>query len=78
MLEIKNISIQIQDKTILNKVAMQFELGKNYCILGKNGSGKSSLAMTIMGHPKYEIIDGDIQLDGQSIKQLSPNERAKI
>lgn len=78
MLEIKNISIQIQDKTILNKVNMQFELGKNYCILGKNGSGKSSLAMTIMGHPKYEIIDGDIQLDGQSIKQLSPNERAKI
>ncbi|MBP6910431.1 Fe-S cluster assembly ATPase SufC [Patescibacteria group bacterium] len=56
---------------------MSFELGKNYCLLGKNGSGKSSLALTVMGHPKYEITQGDITLDAESIKELSAHERAK-
>ena len=55
MLSIKNISVRIENKLILDDISMDFELGKNYCIIGKNGSGKSSLAMTVMGHPKYSI-----------------------
>ncbi|MEI7920155.1 MAG: ATP-binding cassette domain-containing protein [bacterium] len=55
MLKIDNLTVQVEEKTILDTVSMNFELGKNYCVIGKNGSGKSSLAMTIMGHPKYII-----------------------
>lgn len=56
---------------------MDFAIWKNYCILGKNWSWKSSLAMTLMWHPKYEIIDGDIQLDTLSLKAMKPSDRAK-
>ncbi len=55
MLQINNLSVQVGEKPILNQISFDFKLGKNYCILGKNGSGKSSLAMTIAGNPKYEI-----------------------
>jgi len=78
MLEIKNISINTQDKSLLHNISMDFQLWKNYCILGKNWSWKSSLAMTIMGNSKYILKSGDILLDNQSIKNLSPNERSKL
>ena len=78
MLTVKNLSVQVDDKTILDTISMDFELGKNYCVIGKNGSGKSSLAMAIMGHPKYKIADGDILVDKTSIMELNPHERAKI
>ncbi|MDR0650561.1 MAG: Fe-S cluster assembly ATPase SufC [Candidatus Peribacteria bacterium] len=77
MLEIKNLSVQVGEKPILNQISLTFELGKNYCILGKNGSGKSSLAMTLMGHPNYTITKGVVLLDGEEITTLSPDERAK-
>jgi len=57
MLKIENLTVHVEEKTILDTISMNFELGKNYCIIGKNGSGKSSLAMTVMGHPKYIIKD---------------------
>jgi Fe-S cluster assembly ATP-binding protein len=57
MLTIQNLTVHIDNKTILDNISMEFEKGKNYCIIGKNGSGKSSLAMTVMGHPKYEITN---------------------
>ncbi|HBB03748.1 TPA: hypothetical protein DCZ39_02465 [Patescibacteria group bacterium] len=57
MLKITNLSVEVDNKTIIDDISMNFELGKNYCIIGKNGSGKSSLAMTIMGHPKYQITN---------------------
>lgn len=77
MLSIQNLHLQIESKSILNGVNCDFEVGKNYCLLGKNGSGKSSLALGVMGHPSYHITEGDIVIDGQSIKDLSPHERAK-
>lgn len=78
MLQIKDLHVTVEEKEVLKGVDMSFELGKNYCLLGKNGSGKSSLALTIMGHPKYEITDGDIMLDEQSMKHMPPHERAKL
>lgn len=78
MLSIKNLSIQADKKTILENVSMDFEIGKNYCIIGKNGSGKSSLAMTVMGHPKYKVISGDITIEGKSIIEMNPQERANL
>lgn len=78
MIHINNLSVYIQDKKILDEISLQFEKGKNYCVLGKNGSGKSSLAYTLMGHPSYEIVWWDIVVDGQSINELEPHERAKL
>ncbi|MDR2416421.1 MAG: Fe-S cluster assembly ATPase SufC [Candidatus Peribacteria bacterium] len=77
MLELQNLSVQVGEKKILNQISLTFEKGKNYCILGKNGSGKSSLAMTLMGHPDYTITAGEIFLDGEKCTTLSPDERAK-
>ena len=78
MLAIKNLSVEVDNKTIIDDISMNFKLGKNYCIIGKNGSGKSSLAMTIMGHPKYIVSNGDILVDKKSITNLDPHERAKL
>ena len=78
MLKISNLSVEVESKTIVDNVSMNFDLGKNYCIIGKNGSGKSSLAMTIMGHPKYTITNWDILVDKKSIMKLDPHERAKL
>jgi Fe-S cluster assembly ATP-binding protein len=78
MLQRKDVTIHIQDKSVLENISLSFKKGKNYCILGKNGSGKSSLALTTMGHPSYEIAQGDITIDGESIKDMSPDERARL
>jgi Fe-S cluster assembly ATP-binding protein len=56
---------------------LHFEKGKNYCILGKNGSGKSSLALSIMGHPLYQIAQGEIGLDNEPIHNLPADERSQ-
>jgi Fe-S cluster assembly ATP-binding protein len=77
MLQCKNLSVIIEWKEVLSDVSLWFELGKNYCLLGKNGSWKSSLALTLMWHPKYTLQQGDILLDGKSIQDMPSDERAK-
>lgn len=77
MLSIKNISVSVWDREILNQISCDFELWKNYCILWKNGSWKSSLAMALMWNPKYEITNWEIILDDIKLSDLSPDERAK-
>ncbi len=77
MLEITHLAVQVQDKPILHDITLSFDVWKNYCILGKNGSWKSSLAYTLMWHPSYEITEWKILLDGQDITHIEPNERAK-
>lgn len=76
-LVVDNLTVKREKNEILHQISLTFEKGKNYCVLGKNGSGKSSLVSVIMGHPFYEIIDGKIFLDHEDITQLSPDERAK-
>ena len=78
MLEIKNLTSTVQWKNILENIDMNFEIGKNYCILGENGSGKSSLALTIMWHQKYEITNGEIIVDWQKINEFTPDQKAKL
>lgn len=77
MLDIRELQVEVEGKQVLNSVSMHFQKWKNYCILGKNGSGKSSLALTVMGHPSYEITGWDILIDGTSIRDMQPHERAQ-
>ncbi len=78
MLKLENLSVQIKGKEILKNISFDFELWKNYCILGKNWSWKSSLAMSIAWNPKYEIVAWDIKLDSTSLKSLAADERSKL
>lgn len=82
MLLLEKLSIAVEDKTIIQDLSLNFELGKNYCLLGKNGSGKSSLAMAIMGHPSYEVTNGKLLVNNGiediDVLQLDPHERAKL
>ena len=77
MLTFTDLSVNVKEKKILNQISFSFELGKNYTILGQNGSWKSSLALAIMGHPNYQVTSGTLELDGENLLWLSPDQRAK-
>lgn len=76
MIEIKNLHAKVADTEILHGIDATFEKGKNTCILGKNGSGKSSLASIIMGNPAYEVTEWTITLDGENVLTMAPEERS--
>lgn len=78
ILTIKNLKTSIQGKTVLNGVNMEINVGQVHVIMGKNGSGKSSLALSLMGHPNYKIDSGEILFQGQNINDLKPDQRAKL
>ena len=78
MLSIRSLSVSVWDREILNNISCDLDLGKNYCILWKNGSGKSSLAMTLMWHPKYNVTSWEVVLDWKDLLKLSPDIRAKL
>lgn len=77
LLEIRNLSVSVEGKKVLDGVNLKIQPGEVHAIMGKNGSGKTTLSNTIMGHPKYKVLDGDILLNGESILALSPDERAR-
>lgn len=79
MLEIKNINVKIKDsdKHIINGLSLDIKDGEVHAIMGPNGTGKSTLSKVIMGNYKYELADGDILFNGESLKDLKVNERAK-
>ncbi|MCW5691393.1 MAG: Fe-S cluster assembly ATPase SufC [Pseudolabrys sp.] len=78
LLEIKNLHVEIEDegKKILNGLTLTIEKGQVAAIMGPNGSGKSTLAYVLAGRPGYAVTEGDILLDGESILDMAPNERA--
>jgi len=75
-LEVVNLTARIGDKTVLRNVSLKAEYGEVHAIMGPNGSGKSSLAYVIMGREIYDVVNGDILLDGESIRGLPAEERA--
>jgi Fe-S cluster assembly ATP-binding protein len=75
-LEIKNLHVEVEDKKILNGLSLTVEKGQIAAIMGPNGSGKSTLAYVLAGKDNYNVTKGDVLLDGQSILDLSPDERA--
>jgi Fe-S cluster assembly ATP-binding protein len=76
ILEIRNLSVSIQDKLILDNLSLSVNAGEVAAIMGPNGSGKSTLAYIIAGKPGYEVASGEIFLDGDNLLELEPNERA--
>ncbi len=76
-LSIKNLHVSIEDTPILKGLNLTVRKGEVHAIMGPNGTGKSTLAYAVMGHPKYEITEGDILLDGESILEMAPDERSR-
>ncbi|AHI53150.1 Fe-S cluster assembly ATPase SufC [Spiroplasma culicicola] len=76
-IEIIDLHVNIEEREILKGVNLTVNSGEIHALMGPNGNGKSTLLMAIMGHPKYEITQGDILLDGESILEMSVDERSK-
>lgn len=76
MLSIKNLHASIEDKEILKGINLEVKAGEVHAIMGPNGAGKSTLASIIAGNENYEVLEGSIELEGQDISELAPEERA--
>jgi Fe-S cluster assembly ATP-binding protein len=76
-LEIKDLHINIGDKPIVKGLTLTVRKGEVHAIMGPNGTGKSTLAKAIAGHPDYEITSGSVLLDGRNILEMDPDERAR-
>jgi Fe-S cluster assembly ATP-binding protein len=81
-LRISDLHVQVIDQAtdsriqILKGVSLEVKPGELHAIMGPNGSGKSTLAYTLAGHPFYEMTQGKIELDGQNVSEMSPDQRA--
>lgn len=76
-LVIKNLHAKVEDKEILKGVNLTIKTGEMHAIMGPNGTGKSTLSAIIMGHPRYQVTEGSITLDGEDVLKMSVDERAR-
>ena len=76
MLSIKNLHASIGDKEILKGINLEVKAGEIHAIMGPNGAGKSTLSAVIAGNENYEVTEGNIELEGEDISELAPEERA--
>jgi len=78
LLEIKNLHVALEDGTeIVKGVDLSVDLNQKHAMMGPNGSGKSTLAYALMGHPAYQISEGQILLAGEDVTELGADERAQ-
>ncbi len=77
-LEIRDLHARIENKEILRGVNLTVRQGETHALMGPNGSGKSTLANVIMGHPRYEVTQGEILFNGINLLALSPDKRARL
>ena len=76
-LVIKDLHVEIDGKEILKGVNLTINTNEIHAIMGPNGTGKSTLASAIMGHPKYEVTSGSVELDGENVLEMEVDERAQ-
>ena len=76
LLEIKNLHVSVTDTEILKGLSLSVSAGEVHAIMGPNGSGKSTLSYVLAGRDGYEITEGDILLNGVSLKDMNPEDRA--
>ena len=77
-LEVKNLHVSVQGKPILRGVNLSIEQGQVHAIMGPNGTGKSTLSNTLLGHPTYEITEGEILFKEKIINDLAVDERSRL
>ncbi|NOY76572.1 MAG: Fe-S cluster assembly ATPase SufC [Calditrichaeota bacterium] len=77
LLEIRDLHVSIENKEILKGLNLTIRRGEIHALMGPNGTGKSTLANTLMGHPAYTITQGEILFKGKTIQEMSPDERAR-
>jgi Fe-S cluster assembly ATP-binding protein len=78
LLELKNLHVALEDGTeIVKGVDLAVNQGEVHAVMGPNGSGKSTLAYALMGHPAYEITEGELLFDGENVLEMAPDERAQ-
>ena len=78
MLQIEDLQVKLGDKRILKHINLEIQPGETHILFGPNGSGKTSLLMTIMGYPQYEVVAGKIVFKGENITHMSIDERARL
>ena len=76
-LEIRNLHVGIEGKEILKGLTLTIKQGEIHAIMGPNGTGKSTLAYTLMGHPNYTVTAGEVIFKGQNLLDLEPDERSR-
>jgi len=76
-LKIKNLHVSIEDKEILKGVDLIINKGEVHTIMGPNGTGKSTLAYALMGHPAYTVTEGEVLLNGENILEMEADERSR-
>jgi Fe-S cluster assembly ATP-binding protein len=74
---VRDLHVKVESREILKGLNITVEPGKVHAIMGPNGSGKSTLAYALMGHPGYEITQGEILVNGVNVVDMDPNDRAK-
>jgi Fe-S cluster assembly ATP-binding protein len=77
-LEIRNLQVSIEGKEILKGVDLTVEQGKVHAIMGPNGTGKSTLAYTLMGHPSYTVTEGEVFFKEHNVLEMEPDERSRL
>ena len=77
-LELSKLHVSIEEKEIIKGISLQVKPGEIHAIMGPNGSGKSTTAATLAGHPDYDVTGGKVTLNGTSLLDLSPDERAQL
>ena len=76
-LKVQDLKVDVEGNRILNGLNITVNSGEVHALMGPNGSGKSTLSKSIMGHPAYDVISGEITIDGQSIMDWSTDERSR-
>ena len=77
LLNVKNLSVDVEEKSILHGISLTINKGETHVLMGPNGTGKSTLGYALMGNPRYTVREGEIWFDGKNITEEAVNERAK-
>src|SRR5216110_1952989 len=76
-LRVENLRVAVGDQEIVRGLSLRVPKGEVHAIMGPNGSGKSTLAKVLAGHPDYNVTGGTVEMDGENIMELEPDERAR-
>jgi len=78
VLEVRNLHVSVEDKPILKGLNLTVKQGETHALMGPNGTGKSTLAYTLMGHPAYVVTEGEVSFKGVNLLELKTDERARM